>query len=115
MKLQDLSIKLYADGADIDGMLEMYHKGIVSGFTTNPTLMKKAGITDYAAFAKKAVAAIPEMSLSFEVFSDDFDSMYKEAKIIRCKMWWMCSNLALTVIFLCLQEGYPTRALMQQS
>lgn len=82
MKLQDLKIKLFADGADLPGMLEMYNCGYVSGFTTNPSLMKKAGVVDYVAFAKQAVKAIPDMPLSFEVFSDEPEEMEREARRI---------------------------------
>ncbi len=73
------NVKIYADGADITKMKEIYQGGVVKGFTTNPSLMKKAGVTDYVAFAKEAVAAIPDMSISFEVFADDFETMEKEA------------------------------------
>ncbi|GMO40354.1 MAG: transaldolase [Termitinemataceae bacterium] len=82
MTNKDFNIKIFADGAEIDGMLEMYRSGFISGFTTNPTLMKKAGLTDYETFALKAVEAIPDMPLSFEVFSDDFETMEKEARKI---------------------------------
>ncbi len=82
MKFEDLKITLYADGADIEGMKEEYKKGYVKGFTTNPTLMKKAGVTDYITFAKEAVSQIPDLPLSFEVFSDDFDVMEKEAHVL---------------------------------
>ena len=82
MKFEDLRITLYADGADIEGMKEEYQKGYVKGFTTNPTLMKKAGVTDYVTFAKEAVSQIPDLPLSFEVFADDIDTMEKEAKVI---------------------------------
>lgn len=78
----DLKIAVFADGADISSMLKQYKGGIVSGFTTNPSLMKKAGVTDYMAFAKDVVKNIPDMSLSFEVFADDFDTMEKEAEAI---------------------------------
>ncbi|WP_040214802.1 transaldolase family protein, partial [Clostridium polynesiense] len=71
MNIKDLNVKIYADGADLKGMLEEYERGIVKGFTTNPSLMKKAGIKDYKAFAKEVLAKIPDMSISFEVFSDD--------------------------------------------
>ncbi|WP_368744497.1 transaldolase [Desertibaculum subflavum] len=74
--------KIFMDGADIDAMAKAYKAGTVAGFTTNPTLMRKAGITDYAAFAKAAIAAIPDLPISFEVFSDDFASMEREARII---------------------------------
>jgi transaldolase len=80
--LQQFRIKLYADGADLNGMIEEYKKGIVSGFTTNPTLMKKAGVTSYEEFAKAALTAIPDLPISFEVFSDDFPGMEREARKI---------------------------------
>ena len=82
MEQNDLHIKIYADGADAEGMKEMYAGGYVSGFTTNPTLMKKAGVSDYAVFAAPIAAEIQDLPLSFEVFSDDFESMEKEARII---------------------------------
>jgi transaldolase len=82
MTKKDFNIKIFADGADINGMLEMYRAGFISGFTTNPTLMKKAGVTDYEKFALEAVKAIPDLPLSFEVFSDDFENMEKEARKI---------------------------------
>ncbi len=80
--LKQFKIKLYADGADLSGMIEEYKKGIVSGFTTNPTLMKKAGVKSYEEFARAAVAAIPDLPISFEVFSDDFPGMEREARKI---------------------------------
>lgn len=83
MKAADLRIKIYADGADKAGMLAQYANPLVKGFTTNPSLMRKAGITDYAAFAKDILTAIPDRPISFEVFSDDFDEMHAQADIIR--------------------------------
>jgi transaldolase len=80
--LPPFKIKLYADGADLNDMIEEYRKGIVSGFTTNPTLMKKAGVTSYEEFAKAALRAIPDLPISFEVFSDDFAGMEREARKI---------------------------------
>lgn len=82
MTTSNLKIKLFADGAVLSDMLSAYEAKIVTGFTTNPTLMKKAGITDYEAFAKEVVKAIPDYPISFEVFSDDFETMEKEARII---------------------------------
>lgn len=82
MKLDNLQIDIYADGAEIDKMCEEYKKGLVKGFTTNPTLMKKAGVVSYTEFAKKAVEAIPDLPISFEVFADDFGTMKKEAKVL---------------------------------
>ena len=79
MRLEDLKIAIYADGADINGMVEMYRKGFIKGFTTNPTLMKKAGVTDYTNFVKNVLKEIPDMPISFEVFADDFETMEKEA------------------------------------
>jgi transaldolase len=80
--LSQFKIKLYADGADLSGMIEEYRKGIASGFTTNPTLMKKAGVKSYEAFAKAALLAIPDLPISFEVFSDDLPGMEREARKI---------------------------------
>ena len=82
MRFEDLKIDVYADGADIEGMKEEYAKGYVKGFTTNPTLMKKAGVKDYVTFAKEAVKEIPDLPLSLEVFADDFETMAKEAEVI---------------------------------
>ena len=81
--LSELKIKIFADGAVITDMVEMYRNPLIKGFTTNPTLMRKAGITDYAAFAREAVAAIPDRPLSFEVFSDDLAEMKRQALLIR--------------------------------
>ena len=75
-----MKIKVYADGASLTDMLEAYNGEQVSGFTTNPTLMKKAGVVDYLKFAKSALENIQDMPISFEVFSDDFDEMYEQAK-----------------------------------
>ena len=82
MKFEDLKVTVYADGADIEAMKEEYKKGYVKGFTTNPTLMKKAGVKDYVTFAKEAIREIPDLPLSLEVFADDFDTMEKEADVI---------------------------------
>ncbi|MDR2648187.1 MAG: transaldolase [Clostridiales bacterium] len=78
-KIKTFKTKIFSDCADLNGMKEMYKTGYVSGFTTNPTLMKKAGVTDYEQFARSAIQAIPDMPLSFEVFSDDFETMEREA------------------------------------
>ena len=77
--IQDLKVKIFADGADRNGMLDMYAEPYIKGFTTNPTLMRKAGISDYRAFAKDILKAIPDRPISFEVFSDEFDGMEREA------------------------------------
>lgn len=78
-KLEDLKIQIFADGADKEGMLEMYGKSYIKGLTTNPTLMKKAGIKDYRAFCKDILTHIKDKPLSFEVFSDDFSEMERQA------------------------------------
>ena len=80
--IKNLNIKLFADGANISEMIDDYKRGIVSGFTTNPTLMRKANITNYEQFARDAIKAIPDMPISFEVFSDDFFHMEQEARTI---------------------------------
>jgi transaldolase len=78
-KIDNLRTKIFADGADKAGMLEMYAKPYIKGLTTNPTLMRKAGINDYTAFAKDILSSIPDRPISFEVFSDDFAAMEREA------------------------------------
>ncbi len=78
-KVEDLKVKIFADGADRDGMLEMAAKPFISGLTTNPTLMRKAGISDYRAFALDILKEIRDKPISFEVFSDDFGEMERQA------------------------------------
>ncbi len=75
-------VKIFADGADLDGILALYKNPSIKGFTTNPTLMRKAGINDYEAFARQLVAAIPDRPISFEVFADDFDDMIAQGRVI---------------------------------
>ena len=83
MDVASLNVKIFADGANLESMIEVYKtQRVVKGFTTNPTLMRKAGVTDYEAFARQVVAAIPDRSISFEVFSDDFDEMERQANRI---------------------------------
>jgi transaldolase len=83
MKTVDqLSVQIFADGADREGMLEMYARPYIQGFTTNPTLMRKAGVTEYEAFAREIVAAIPDRPISFEVFADEFPEMERQARRI---------------------------------
>ena len=78
----DLKVKIFGDGADLPGMLALYRQPYIRGFTTNPTLMHKAGIRDYRAFAKEVLAAIPDRPVSFEVFSDDLREMERQAREI---------------------------------
>jgi len=77
--IDHLKVKIFADGADKSGMLEMAAKPFVKGLTTNPTLMRKAGISDYKAFSKEILSVIKDKPISFEVFSDDFREMERQA------------------------------------
>src|SRR5579863_3821501 len=81
----DLKVKLFADGAERAGILKMYQNPLIKGFTTNPTLMKKAGITNYEAFAIDILKIIKDRPISFEVFSDDFKEMYHQA--VHISQW----------------------------
>ena len=96
MNKADLKVKLFSDGADVSDMLRVYKEGLVRGFTTNPTLMKKAGICDYEAFAREALRQITDCPISFEVFSDDFASMEREARIIHA--WGPNVNIKIPVM-----------------
>ena len=78
-KVEKLQVKIFADGADKAGMLEMASKPFIRGLTTNPTLMRKAGIADYRAFALEILRDIPDKPISFEVFSDEFEEMERQA------------------------------------
>jgi transaldolase len=78
----DLQVKIFADGADRASMLESYANPQISGFTTNPTLMRRAGVTEYRTFAHDIVKEIPDRHISFEVFSDEFDDMERQAREI---------------------------------
>ena len=78
----NFKVKIFADGADKAAMLELYAKPWISGFTTNPTLMRKAGIRDYEAFARDVLAAIPDRPISLEVFADEFSEMERQARLI---------------------------------
>jgi transaldolase len=78
-KVKELKVKLFADGADKASMLEMYGDPLIQGLTTNPTLMRKAGVTDYRAFCKDILSYVRNKPLSLEVFSDEFDEMERQA------------------------------------
>ena len=77
-----MAIKVFADGANLEGMLDMHDNGNVQGFTTNPSLMMAGGVTDYRAFAKTVLVHITDVSVSFEVFADDEAGMEAEAREI---------------------------------
>src|SRR5215813_12710960 len=80
--LAGLKIKLFTDGADKAQIVEMAKQKYIAGFTTNPSLLKKAGVKDYEAFARDLVAAVPEKHISFEVISDDIEEMIAQARLI---------------------------------
>ena len=79
MTADDLKVKLFADGADAKVIAELACDERIQGFTTNPTLMRKAGVSDYRAFALDVLQIVPDRPVSFEVFSDDFDEMERQA------------------------------------
>lgn len=83
MSLRNLAIKLFADGADVATMLDLYKNPLIKGFTTNPTLMKKSGITNYRSFALEILQAISDRPISFEVFSDELIEMKRQALAIN--------------------------------
>lgn len=91
----DLKIKLFADGADLAGIKAMYAKPWIKGFTTNPTLMRKAGITEYKTFALEVLKAVPDRPVSFEVFADEFDEM--EAQAMDIASWGRNVNVKIPV------------------
>ena len=81
-KLSDLKVKLFTDGADKAQIVEMAKQAWIAGFTTNPSLLKKAGVSDYEHYARDLVAAVPDRHISFEVFSDDIPEMVAQARVI---------------------------------
>jgi transaldolase len=80
--LAKLKVKLFTDGADKAQILDMARQSWIAGFTTNPSLLKKAGVSDYAAYGRDLVAAVPDRHISFEVFSDDIPEMVAQARVI---------------------------------
>jgi transaldolase len=94
-RIEDLKIKLFADGADLAGILEMYRNPRIRGFTTNPTLMRKAGISDYEAFAKNLLAKVTDRPVSLEVFADDFAEMERQA--LKIASWGRNVNVKIPV------------------
>ena len=85
MRIEDLRVHIYADGADVKGLLELNRNPLIRGMTTNPTLMHKAGIADYERFAKEVLEQVVEKPISFEVFSDDFPEMRRQA--LKISAW----------------------------
>ena len=94
--LQDLRVKLFTDGADKKQILDMAAKPWIAGFTTNPSLLRKAGVADYETYARSLVAAVPDRHISFEVISDDIPEMVAQARLITT--WGQNVNVKLPVI-----------------
>jgi transaldolase len=93
--IKALKVKVFADGADLAGMKEMAANPMIKGFTTNPTLMRKAGVADYKAFARDVLRAIPDRPVSFEVFADDFPTM--ETQALEIASWGKNVNVKIPV------------------
>ena len=91
----DLKIKIFADGADLDGIRDMVGDPLIKGFTTNPTLMRKAGVSDYKAFALEALKIVTDKPISFEVFADEFDEM--EAQALEIASWGKNVNVKIPI------------------
>jgi len=108
-RVEKLKVQIFADGADKAGMLEMYNKSFIKGLTTNPTLMKKAGIKDYEAFAKDILLEVKDKSISFEVFSDDLDEMEKQA--LKIATWGENVYVKIPVTN---TKGIPTYSLIKK-
>ncbi len=94
-KLTDLRVKIFADGADMKGILEMAANPLIKGFTTNPTLMRKAGISDYEAFGREVIAKVPDRPVSLEVFADDFAEMERQA--LQIASWGKNVNVKIPI------------------
>jgi transaldolase len=93
--LEKLRVKIFADGADWDSIMEIYREPYIAGFTTNPTLMRKAGVAEYEAFCKKLLALVPDRPISFEVLADDFDEM--EAQAWQLASWGRNVNVKIPI------------------
>ena len=93
--LGGLRVKIFADGADLDSIRKLAVNPLIKGFTTNPTLMRKAGVTDYEAFARRVLAAVSDRPVSFEVFADDLDEMLWQARVIA--RWGRNVNVKIPV------------------
>ncbi|MBA3657573.1 MAG: transaldolase [Gemmatimonadaceae bacterium] len=105
--LDNLKVRIFADGADVDGMVKMAKLPLIKGFTTNPTLMRKAGISDYRSFAREVLRQINDRPISFEVFSDDFEEMEDQA--LEIASWGPNVNVKIPVTN---SDGESTAALI---
>jgi transaldolase len=114
MGFPNLKIAVFADGANRDDMVKRYREGFIKGFTTNPTLMAKAGLTDYEQFAKSVLSEIKDLPISFEVFSDEFDEMERQAK--RIAAWASNVNVKIPITNTRAEPAFPLiRKLLDQS
>jgi transaldolase len=102
-------VKVYADGADRASMMDLYKNPIVKGFTTNPSLMKSAGVKDYVGFAKELLAQIPDRPISFEVFADDLPEMKRQG--LELKSWGKNVYVKIPVTN---SQGYSTASLVHE-
>src|SRR3954471_3616921 len=103
--LELLKVKIYADGADKEGMLKLNANPLIQGMTTNPTLMHKAGIRDYGGFAKDVLQSITRKPISFEVFSDEFSEMRREA--LKIASWQHNVYVKIPITNTCGQSSLP--------
>jgi transaldolase len=95
-RIENLKIKVFADGADLNGIIKMKENPLICGFTTNPTLMRKAGIANYEVFARKVLEKVTEHPVSFEVFADDFPTMIRQGRVIAS--WGKNVNVKIPVM-----------------
>ena len=91
----DLKIKIFADGADMDSIISLYKNPLIKGFTTNPTLMRQAGIPDYEVFGREVLKAVPDRPVSLEVFADDIDEMIKQGR--KISTWGKNVNIKIPI------------------
>ncbi len=105
----DVSIKVFADGADLDAIARLSEDPLIKGFTTNPTLMRKAGVADYRAFAHAVLGVVPDKPVSFEVFADDFEGMREQA--LEIARWGPNVNVKIPVMN---TKGAASEALIRE-
>jgi transaldolase len=108
-KLDSLKVKIFADGADLEDIRGLYSNPIIKGFTTNPTLMRKAGIEDYEVFGRNLLSSIPDRPVSLEVFADDCEEMIVQAKKIAS--WGQNVNIKIPI---CNTKGESTETVIEQ-
>lgn len=104
--IDSLGIKLFADGAELGGILEMYENPNIKGFTTNPTLMRKANISDYELFARSVLEEIEDLPVSFEVFADEFEEMERQAR--KISKWGKNVNVKIPIMNTKGESSIPT-------